>query len=159
MRYLRQFTFLMLAFICITSIIVSALLFSDTSGNSFGLPFGSLDTTPFSSYAIPAILLLAVLGLGSLVTFLFVYRSVPRYDKIIQAFAGVVIAFVLLQWMLLSTFSTLQTVYLLLALVLLGMGILIKNQLKARHAPLHHEASHSRPKHASANHSRKHKRR
>jgi hypothetical protein len=157
MKYLRQFTMLVLGFIAITALIGGAMLIYDPSGSSLGMSYGDLSTTNFESYFLPGLILFVVVGVGSAVVCGLTYKHVRNYAHYIMAYAIILILFILIQVYLLETYETPHTVYILLALLLLTMGNLIRTQRHVQHSPVHKNAVHAHAKKSTHHAHRKRK--
>ncbi len=158
MKYLRQFTMLVLGFIAIAATIAGALLMYDTSGSMAGRFSGNLTGSPFGSYFIPGLLLLILLGIGSFIVLQITVRHQNNYPAFITYFALLVIVFEVVQVWLLDTFISLDGAFILLAVFLLLLAYLMNNQLKAHKRHNEQNVSPTLPKKA-VHHKHRHKKR
>lgn len=158
MRYLRQFTMLVLGFIAIAATITGGLLMYDTSGSMVGRFSGNLTGSPFKSYFIPGLLLLVLLGIGSFIVLQIILKHKDNYPAYITYFALLVIAFETVQVWLLDTFISLDGAFILLAVFLLLLAFLMNNQMKAIKRRGDQNDGQALPKRAS-HHKHRHKKR
>lgn len=151
MKYLRQFTLLVLGFIAITALVVGAMLMYDPGGRSLGMSYADLSSTNFNSYFLPGLSWFIVIGLGGVAVCVLTYKHIGNYGYYIMAYGIILTLFILIQVFLLEGFETLHTVYILLALLLLAMGKLIRTQRFVQHSPGQKNAVHPHAK-KSAHH-------
>jgi hypothetical protein len=108
---------------------IELLVWSD--GN-FYLPPTLLDGTPFRTFLIPGLLLGSLVGGASIVSAWATARIYAwRVDATLLA-GGTLIAWIAIEWALVSSFSWLQIWYGVLGVVLLALGILQSENLRQR---------------------------
>lgn len=126
--FARKILLAVLAVVALTSVLGGAALIigSIVGENVFmqGLPRSALEGSPFSTYLVPGILLLAVVGGAHLTAYLMLKRRTR-----LSVFASAAAAFVLLIWifvqMALIPFNALQAVYFAAGLAEVGLVLLM----------------------------------
>lgn len=104
-------------------------LVSEPSGANLGIPLEWLKDSPFSTYLIPGVVLLAVNGLGSL---LGAAASFTRYryaGEAALALGAFLVAWIILQVYWIAAFHWLHALYLALGLVEFALGWLLRRAL------------------------------
>jgi hypothetical protein len=101
-------------------------LIAEPSGAFWGLPLEWLSGTPFSSYLVPGVVLLIVVGLGSLLgasaTF-FRYSYAPEIAIVLGA---LLIVWIIAQVLWIGPANWLQPFYFVLGALELGLGLLLR---------------------------------
>ncbi len=155
MKFLRQFTLLILAFITLSAIVAGVLFLMDPDGSLLGISYSYLSDSPFKNFWIPAMVLLLVVGIPGIVVSMITYKSLPGYLKYIVGYAIIIIVFIVIQVKLVESYNYLNTIYILLAVLLLVLVKLISTQ---KHLPVHQSSSASQSK-KSSHHGHRHKKR
>lgn len=127
---MKTILFLLVSFTALTSLISGILLMYDPSGSFFKMPLSLLSGTPFKNFLIPGILLaILVGGTNLLAVVLNLMRNKNRYNWAIAA--GVMISgWIIVQMIMISTFSWLQFLYLVIGI----LTILLAYQLEGKWA-------------------------
>lgn len=103
-------------------------------GSILQFPPGMLESSPFSNYMVPGIVLFCVIGLFSLFLLLqFLFRK--RYDaKLIMSNGVLVIGWIIIQVLMIRTFSYLQLIIITTGVLLVILGVLLyKNGREETH--------------------------
>ncbi len=102
------------------------ILLLDPSGGILGVPISFLEGSPFADYFIPGLFLLTVNGFGSLVG-AGLSLSRRHYAQEAAIILGVIlIAWIVIQLLIIRSVSWLHVLYFLLGAVELGVGLYIK---------------------------------
>ena len=105
-------------------------LILDPSGSNLGIPLELLKGTPFSSFLVPGIVLLAVNGFGSLIGASATFKRHRRAGEIAMALGFFLVAWILIQIYWFSSFHWLHVLYLGLGLLELALGWLLRKALR-----------------------------
>lgn len=93
------------------------LALSDPSGTSFGMPAEVLKKGPFSSFLIPGLFLLLVIGLGHLAAFIAARRRL-RLHRFISGGAGcILMAWIVIQCYILQMVHYLHVIFFIAGLI------------------------------------------
>ena len=114
----------LLAFIGVAACFGGALLITDPSGRFLGLSTSLLETSPFTNYLIPGIVLLVLLGCGSFLTLAAVIRNVPAAPFLIVANGVCITLWILIQIKMIETVLPQQLIIGFIGLCLVVLGIL-----------------------------------
>ncbi len=120
---LRSASITLLAFIGLTASFGGGLLIADPSGGLLGLSTSLLETSPFSNYMFPGLILLIVLGGGSFLTMTAAIRNVPGMPILIIANGVCITTWILIQIKLIETVLPQQLVIGCIGLCLVALGI------------------------------------
>ncbi len=110
------------AFIGVGAVAGGLGLALDPSGGSLGIPLELLDETPFATYLIPGIVLLAVNGLGSLAGALASFVRHGYAGEAAMALGVFLVAWIVVQGYWFAGFHWLHWLYLSLGLVEAVLG-------------------------------------
>lgn len=117
------------AFIGIGAIGGGFMLVKDPSGGALGVPLSLLEGSPFPDFLIPGIFLLAVNGFGSMIGAGLSFTR-RRYALEMAIVLGVIlVAWILIQLVIIKSISWLHILYLILGGLELGMGLFIRRHL------------------------------
>lgn len=158
MKFLLQFTLLVLGFTALTGLIGGALLLVDTTGGLLNLSYNFLSGSPFSSFFWPGVLLFVVIGCGGVLACINTYKRRPNFTKVIYTYAVVLLLFTIGQVYITDAYTTFNSIYILFALLLILLGWLINSQKHLQHAAPSSTATHHMPKKAH-HHSKRHRNR
>jgi len=107
-------------------------LVRDPSGSALGLPSSFLEGSPFSDFLIPGIFLLAVNGIGSMIGAGFSFTGRRYAQEIAIVLGGILIAWIVIQIVIIRSFHWLHVLYFIAGVVELGIGLYIRQRsLKA----------------------------
>ena len=122
----RTTALVLLFFLGLSALPPAVLMIMDPSGSSMGLPLELLEHTPFGDFLIPGLILGLFNGVLSLVFALLVIRK-HRLQSILVLVQGLVLIIWLTTEVLMGIFYLALTLpYYLLALLLLGCGLLMR---------------------------------
>ncbi len=146
MKFLLQFTLLVLGFTALTGLIVGALLLVDNTGGLLNLSYNLLSGSPFYSFFWPGVLLFVLIGGGGVIACINTYKRRPNFTKVIYTYAVVLLLFTIGQVYITDAYTTFNSIYILLALLLTLLAWLINSQKHLRHAAPGSTATHHMPK-------------
>jgi uncharacterized membrane protein len=107
-------------------------LVKDPSGSALGLPPSFLEGSPFPDFLIPGIFLLAVHGIGSMIGAGLSFTRRRYAQEIAIVLGAILIAWIVIQIVIISSFSWMHVLYFILGVVELGFGLYIRRRsLKA----------------------------
>ncbi len=102
------------------------MLVKDPSGSALGVPLSLLEGSPFTDFLIPGIFLLVVNGIGSMIGAGLSFTR-KRYAQEIAIVLGVIlVAWIVIQVVIIRSFSWLHILYFILGVVELVIGLYIR---------------------------------
>jgi uncharacterized membrane protein len=104
------------------------MLVSDPSGSALGLPMSLLEGSPFLDFLIPGMFLLAVNGIGSMVGAGLSFTRRRYTQEIAIVLGAILVAWILIQVVIISSFHWLHVLYFILGVVELGIGLYIRRR-------------------------------
>jgi hypothetical protein len=110
------------AFIGVGAVAGGLALVLDPSGATLGVPPELLEETPFATYLVPGIVLVAVNGLGSLAGAAMSFTRYRNAGEIAMALGAFLIAWILVQVYWMAGFHWLHWLYLSLGMVEAVLG-------------------------------------
>jgi hypothetical protein len=125
---MRVLTIILLFFNVISAFYGGILLVLDPSGELMQIPAALLQSSPFDSFLIPGLILLIVIGTGSLITAILTIRKSKSYYKWVVTMGSGLIIWILTELLMIREFSMLQVIYGGLGIILLFLGISLWNQ-------------------------------
>lgn len=102
-------------------------LIVEPSGAFWGLPQQWLRGTPFSNYLVPGVVLLLVVGLGSLLGAATTFFRYPYAPEMAIVLGGLLIVWIIAQVMWIGPANWLQPFYFILGLAELALGLLLRH--------------------------------
>lgn len=104
------------------------MLVRDPSGSALGVPLSFLQGSPFPDFLVPGIFLLVVNGVGSLIGagFSFTRRRYAQETAIVLG--AILVAWIVIQVILIRSFSWMHVLYFILGVVELGIGLYIRRR-------------------------------
>ena len=114
------------AFIGIGAMGGGFMLVKDTSGSALGVPLSLLEGSPFPNYLIPGIFLLAVNGVGSMIGAGLSFTKRRYAQEIAIVLGAILVAWILIQVVIIKSFSWLHILYFILGVVEFGIGLYIR---------------------------------
>jgi hypothetical protein len=106
----------------------------EPSGSSLGMPLEILDSSPFLTFLVPGVVLLAVNGLGSLVGATASFKGYWRAGEIAVGLGLFLVAWIVFQVYWFAGFHWLHTLYLGIGLLELVLGWMLRGALRALRA-------------------------
>ena len=101
-------------------------LVKDPSGSALGVPLSFLEGSPFPDFLIPGIFLLAVNGVGSMIGAGLSFTRRRYAQEIAIVLGAILVAWILIQVVIIKSFSWLHILYFILGVVELGIGLYIR---------------------------------
>lgn len=130
---MRVFTIILLFFNVISAFYGGIMLTIDPSGGLMQMPASWLSNSPFDSYLIPGLILLIILGIGSLVSAIFAIKRSKSYFKWVVAMGLGLIIWIVTETFMIQVYSGLQLIYGGLGIILLVLGLYLWNQNSKQH--------------------------
>ena len=120
------------AFIGIGAMGGGFMLVRDPSGSALGLPTNFLEGSPFPDSLIPGIFLLIVNGIGSMIGAGISFTRRRYAQEMTIVLGAILIAWIVIQIVIISSFHWLHVLYFILGVVELGIGLYIRrHRIKA----------------------------
>ena len=124
----RLTTVILLIFNGLSAIFGGGALVTDPSGSSLNMPVGSLKNSVFTDFLIPGLILLVVLGLGSIVASIVVIMRTKGYP-FLTIFIGFALSiWISVQMLILHEVNWMHILYGMIGIVLIVLGILLRKQ-------------------------------
>ena len=101
-------------------------LVNDPSGSALGVPLSFLEGSPFPDFLIPGIFLLAVNGVGSMIGAVLSFTRRRFAQEIAIVLGAILVAWIVIQVVIIRSFSWMHILYLILGVVELGIGLYIR---------------------------------
>ena len=121
---LRIISIILLVFTGISACFGGIVLMMDPTGSIIQMPVELLKQSPFTNFLIPGLILLIIIGIGSIVTTVFVISKNKYFPKIITASGSALIIWIITQIFMLQSLSYLHFVYGGIGLILLILGVI-----------------------------------
>lgn len=121
---LRSASMTLLAFIGGAACFGGVLLIADPSGRLLSLSTSLLETSPFTNYLIPGIVLLVLLGGGSFLSLSAVIRNIPGAPSLIVANGVCITTWIIVQIRMIETVLPQQLIIGFIGLCLVLLGVL-----------------------------------
>ena len=104
------------------------MLVIDPSGSALGLPMSFLEGSPFPDFLIPGMFLLAVNGIGSMIGAGLSFTRRRYAQEIAIVLGAILVAWIVIQVVIISSFHWLHVLYFILGVVELGIGLYIRRR-------------------------------
>ena len=104
------------------------MLVRDPSGSALELPMSFLEGSPFPDFLIPGMFLLAVNGVGSIIGAGLSFTRRRYAQEIAIVLGAILVAWIVIQVVIISSFSWLHVLYFILGVVELGIGLYIRRR-------------------------------
>jgi hypothetical protein len=127
MRFLKILASLLLLLNGIGALYGGMNLIMNPDGSSINLPLDLLDDSPFINYFIPGIILFTTIGLFSLFICVALLLKLRNYSRFIMAQGAILVGWILIQIILIHNINSLQIIFGILGVVLLGLGWMLRD--------------------------------
>ena len=117
-----------LFFVSATALVGSVPLIIDPSGRLLMMRLSLLEHSPFTSFLVPGIILLTANGLLSFTVLVLVLRKIDHYCWWIVLQGCVMAGWITIQVLMIRAVIWAHYVYWITALVLIGCGLMLRNQ-------------------------------
>ena len=104
------------------------MLVRDPSGSALELPISLLEGSPFLDFLIPGMFLLAVNGIGSMIGAGLSFTRRQYAQEIAIVLGAILVAWIVIQVVIISSFHWLHVLYFILGVVELGIGLYIRRR-------------------------------
>ena len=104
------------------------MLVRDPSGSALELPMSLLEGSPFPNFLIPGMFLLAVNGVGSMIGAGLSFTRRRYAQEIAIVLGAILVAWIVIQVIIISSFNWLHVLYFILGVVELGIGLYIRRR-------------------------------
>ena len=104
------------------------MLVRDPSGSALELPMSLLEGSPFPDFLIPGMFLLAVNGVGSMIGAGLSFTRRRYAQEIAIVLGAILVAWIVMQIVIISSFHWLHVLYFILGVVELGIGLYIRRR-------------------------------
>ena len=104
------------------------MLVRDPSGSGLGVPLSFLEGSPFPDFLVPGIFLLVVNGVGSLIGAGFSITRRRYAQETAIVLGAILVAWIVIQVILIRSFSWMHVLYFILGVVELGIGLYIRRR-------------------------------
>ena len=104
------------------------MLVRDPSGSALELPMSLLEGSPFPDFLIPGMFLLAVNGVGSMIGAGLSFTRRRYAQEIAIVLGSILVAWIVIQVVIISSFHWLHVLYFILGVVELGIGLYIRRR-------------------------------
>ena len=104
------------------------MLVRDPSGSALELPMSLLEGSPFPDFLIPGLFLLAVNGVGSMIGAGLSFTRRRYAQEIAIVLGAILVAWIVIQIVIISSFHWLHVLYFILGVVELGIGLYIRRR-------------------------------
>ncbi|MCK5486244.1 MAG: hypothetical protein KAI86_08525, partial [Desulfobacterales bacterium] len=99
------------------------MLVRDPSGSALELPMSLLEGSPFPDFLIPGMFLFAVNGVGSMIGAGLSFTRRRYAQEIAIVLGAILVAWIVIQVVIISSFHWLHVLYFILGVVELGIGL------------------------------------
>jgi hypothetical protein len=104
------------------------MLVRDPSGSALELPMSLLEGSPFPDFLLPGMFLLAVNGVGSMIGAGLSFTRRRYAQEIAIVLGAILVAWIVIQIVIISSFHWLHVLYFILGVVELGIGLYIRRR-------------------------------
>ncbi len=130
MKMIYRIQSAILCFVGIGALFGGALAIYDPYGISFGMPTDVLKTGPFTNFLIPGLFLFFAIGVGHLISFIFVKRRL-KFHAYISGGAGCILTgWILIQCYIMRSVASLHVIFFLVGLFESSIALYMLVKLK-----------------------------
>lgn len=104
------------------------MLVRDPSGSALELPMSLLEGSPFPDFLIPGMFLLVVNGVGNMIGAGLSFTRRRNSQEIAIVLGVILVAWIVIQIVIISSFHWLHVLYFILGVVELGIGLYIRRR-------------------------------
>ena len=104
------------------------MLVRDPSGSALELPMSLLEGSPFPDFLIPGMFLFVVNGVGSMIGAGLSFTRRRYVQEIAIVLGAILVAWIVIQVVIISSFYWLHVFYFILGVVELGIGLYIRRR-------------------------------
>lgn len=115
---MRPLLFMFIYFVAFSALSTGLILIIKPDGNSMGLTVNMLKSTPFHNFLIPGLLLVFIIGGVNLLALLLNIFNHPKTYKVTMAAGIIVTGWIIAQLLLISSFSWLAGLYLVIGILI-----------------------------------------
>jgi hypothetical protein len=119
-----------LCFVGIGALFGGMLGIFDPNGTFFGMPTDVLKTGPFTNFLIPGLFLFFVIGIGHLISFIFVKRKLKFHVYMSGGVGCILMAWILIQCYIMNAINILHVIFFLIGLVESSIALYMLIKLK-----------------------------
>jgi len=130
MNALRWSSIVLLAFNGVAACLGGLSFVHDPSGNDLQMPVSWLAHTPFTDYFIPGLILLVVIGCGSLAVAAVSFFRVTNYPFFVTIIGCTIVGWIVAQVLMLQVFNPLQLIIGGIGTILIVLGLVQWNGTK-----------------------------
>ncbi len=109
----------LLLFNGLSALFGGSVLVAAPDGSILGMPLLLLATTPFADFLLPGLILFTVLGVGSSIGWMLVYRRHPWATRWVQMVGTATIVWIVTQMIMLRGVSFLHVIYITVGILLI----------------------------------------
>jgi hypothetical protein len=121
---------IILCFVGIGALFGGTLGITDPYGTAFGMPTDVLKTGPFTNFFIPGLFLFFGIGVGHLITFIFVKRKLKFHVYMSGGVGCILMSWILIQCYILNAINILHVLFFLIGLVESSIALYMLIKLK-----------------------------
>ena len=125
-RKLKTASIILLFFTGVNAIIAGTLFMIDPTGSKMGMSTTYLSNAPFANFLIPGITLFVVNGLMNVLTAILTLKNFKRFPSLILLQGLLLSGWIIIQVIWVRDFNGLHFTMLFIGLVLMVMGMLLK---------------------------------
>lgn len=130
MKKIYRIQSIILCFVGIGALFGGMLGITDPYGVSFGMSTDLLKIGPFTNFLIPSLFLFIVIGLGHLISFVFVKRRLKLHAYVSGGTGCILMAWIVIQCYMLQAVNILHVIFFLIGLVESAISLYMIVKLK-----------------------------
>lgn len=131
MKKMHRVQLTLLCFVGVGAVFGGLLAISDPYGSLYGMPTELLRKGPFTSFLVPGIFLLVVIGLGHLIAFIFLKKNIWFHPYLSGIAGAILMIWIVIQCYMLQSVVMLHVLFFIIGIVecVLSAFILMKKNL------------------------------